>query len=120
MASVVSRFKLATEFYPNTVVHTTQRTDLDLGLRKGVLKTTWKRSRELGTGAFGVVWSEVNTASGDLRAVKIISKRDFKNFRELDALAELQDVSLSQASIFICQTIDAVYDMHAADRIPAP
>lgn len=60
MAARLSRYKLQTEFYPNTVVHTTHRSDLKLGLRKTVVKATWTREDELGSGAFGVVWSEVN------------------------------------------------------------
>lgn len=117
MAAGLSRYKLQTEFYPNTVVHTTHRSNLYQGLRKTVVKTTWTRYTELGSGAFGVVWSEHNTATADMRAVKIISKASFKNFRELDALAELQDVRLSQTSVFIRQNL---YNVHAADGIPAP
>lgn len=101
MSAGLSRYKLQTEFYPNTVVHTTHKSDLNRGLRKRLFKATWRRHNELGSGAFGVVWSEVNTATKDWRAVKIISKACFKDFRELDALAELQDVSLSQTSVFI-------------------
>lgn len=59
-----------------------------------MIKTRWMRQKELGTGAFGVVWSEENKTTGELRAVKIIPKQHFKNLREVDAMAELQDVRL--------------------------
>lgn len=52
-----------------------------------------------------------------MRSVKNISKASFKNLRELDALAELQDVRLAQTSVFIRQNF---YNVHAADGIPAP
>lgn len=79
------RYKLETDFYKNEVVHTTYRSDLTLRVRKMVIKTRWCRDGELGTGAFGVVWREENQSTKELRAVKIIPKHHFQNFREVDA-----------------------------------
>lgn len=73
----------------DTVVHTT-------GLVAGTrvpFKTTWKREKFLGSGAFGSVWREKEEQSEKLRAVKVISKLQL-NVREVEALVALQDVSL--------------------------
>lgn len=53
---------------------------------------TWRTDEMLGAGAFGVVWRQKETTSGQLRAVKTISKLQL-NVRELEALVELQEVS---------------------------
>lgn len=98
MTAGLARFKLQTEFHPGAVVHTMIKSDLDAGVRKVVVKTTWKRTRSLGSGAFGVVWAEENTATGDLRAVKAVSKQHVKDLRELDAMMQLHDVSLLKIS----------------------
>lgn len=52
---------------------------------------TWRTDEKLGSGAFGVVWRQKEITSGELRAVKTISKLQL-NVRELEALVELQDV----------------------------
>lgn len=84
--------KLDSVFHEDTVVHTT---GLEAGKRIP-LKTTWKREKLLGTGAFGTVWREKEEGSGKLRAVKVISKLQL-NVREVEALVALQDVSLLTA-----------------------
>lgn len=52
---------------------------------------TWRTDERLGAGAFGVVWRQKEIITGQLRAVKTISKLQL-NVRELEALVELQDV----------------------------
>lgn len=52
---------------------------------------TWRTEEKLGAGAFGVVWRQKEITTGQLRAVKTISKLQL-NVRELEALVELQDV----------------------------
>lgn len=51
----------------------------------------WRTDEKLGAGAFGVVWRQKEITSGQLRAVKTISKLQL-NARELEAMVELQDV----------------------------
>lgn len=84
------RYKLPSVFHGDTVVHTTYTSDLNAGQRRVKVKTSWKREKELGSGAFGVVWRQ-REAGGKLRAVKIISKLHL-NLREVEALIQLQDV----------------------------
>lgn len=84
-------YKLDSVFYEdgNTVVHAR---DAQLGLPA---IATWRTEGKLGSGAFGVVWRQREEGSGQLRAVKTVSKQQL-NVRELEALVELQDVSLHQ------------------------
>lgn len=82
-------YKLDSAFDGDTVVHTTV---LHPGPRMAAKVTTWKREKKLGAGAFGVVWREKEQGSGELRAVKVISRLQL-NIREVQALVELQDVT---------------------------
>lgn len=84
-------YKLDSVFYEdgNTVVHAR---DAQPGVP---VIATWRTEAKLGSGAFGVVWRQREEGSGQLRAVKIVSKQQL-NVRELEALVELQDVSLHQ------------------------
>lgn len=88
-----ARYNLNTIFDGDTVVHTTFKSDLRTRQRKVEITTRWKRGTEIGSGGFAVVWREKDEESGELRAVKIIPKPKI-NHRELDALVEVQDVSL--------------------------
>lgn len=97
-----SRYKLRSVFHDNTVVHTTYKSDLRLGLRKVEVKATWTREKKLGSGAFGVVWLEkelggTESTGAEFRAVKIVSKEHL-NVREVDVLTELQDVKTPSSS----------------------
>lgn len=100
-ASKLDQYKLHTSFYRDTVIHTTYQSDQEEGQRRVGVKATWKREQELGAGAFGVVRREREKGSGRLRAVKIIPRQNFKNRREVEALVELQDVSICTTSTHI-------------------
>lgn len=83
--AILDRYKLDSLFDGDTVVHTTFESVVEV-------KTSWKRERKLGSGAFGVVWREKKEESEELRAVKVIP-RQHVNLREVEALVALQDVS---------------------------
>lgn len=87
-----NRYKLESEFGENVVTHRTFKTDLRTRQRRIEVRTTWTRERILGAGAFGEVRLESEHATGELRAVKAISKTQV-NISEVEALIELQDVS---------------------------
>lgn len=91
--SRINRYKLNAIFNGDTVVHTTYKSDLGAKQRRVEVKTTWRREKELGSGAFGVVWREREEGSGELRAVKTVPRLQL-NVREMEALVELQDVSI--------------------------
>lgn len=94
--TALDRYKLNSVFHGDgIVIHTTYKSDLLGRQRRVELRTSWKREKELGSGAFGVVWREREQGSGQLRAVKIVSKIQL-NVREVEALVELQDVSFSR------------------------
>lgn len=87
--SKVDQYKLDAELRNDTVVHTTR---MVAGKRIAVPRMAWKRERKLGEGGFGVVWLEKEEGSGELRAVKVLSKLQV-HIREVEAMIELQDVS---------------------------
>lgn len=92
--TTLARYKFRTTFLQDCVEHITHTSDLQSRQRRVEVKTKWTREKELGSGAFGIVWKEREGISKELRAVKIIPKR-LLNIREVEALAELQDVGLS-------------------------
>ncbi|KAL0630844.1 hypothetical protein Q9L58_010301, partial [Maublancomyces gigas] len=83
----IEKYKLDYEFCDDTIIHTTC---LEGGQRITTPKTTWKREKKLGTGAFGTVWREREEQSGQLRAVKILTSLEL-NTREIESLVKLQD-----------------------------
>lgn len=91
ISTTLARYKFQTTFDNDSVEHTTHRSDVRSKQRRVVVKTRWTREKELGSGAFGIVWREREKESKELRAVKIIPKR-LLNLREVEALTELQDV----------------------------
>lgn len=84
----LNQYKLDAVFHGDLVFHTTA---LVAGKVVSVPRTAWRRGVRLGAGASGVVWREMEHGSGQLRAVKVVSKLQL-NVRELEALVELQDV----------------------------
>lgn len=87
ITAILDQYKIDSTFHGDTVGHTT-------GVvhgRKVPLKTSWKRMAILGVGVFGVVWQEKEQGNEELRAVKVIPRREL-NIREVHALVEVQDV----------------------------
>lgn len=89
MASVTEKlqqYKFDSAFYEDgeIVVHVTFASKIPVF-------DTWRTDERLGAGAFEVVWRQKEITTGQLRAVKTISKLQL-NVRELEALVELQDV----------------------------
>lgn len=97
ISSKLARYKIRTTFDIDFVEHTLHTSDLRSRQRRVEVKTKWTREKELGSGAFGVVWREIEETSRELRAVKIIPKQ-LLNVREVEALAEVRDVSDSTAT----------------------
>lgn len=98
--SKVDRYKLETTFDGDYVTHTIHKSNLGMAQRTIEVKERWKRTKDIGSGSFGVVWlEEQEGGGGHLRAVKKIA-RNFKGVdysRELATLAKLKDVSISEA-----------------------
>lgn len=96
----IDESRLETTFESDSVVvHTSYETDRAVKRRRVEVRSRWTRIKEIGSGAFGVVWLEKNEG-GDKRAVKGLFRRlmkaqkiDFS--RELQALTELREVSVS-------------------------
>lgn len=88
--SKIDRYKLDAEFSAGTITHTKRLQDGQLIDTPG---TTWTREKKLGAGGFGTVWGERHVPTGELRAVKVLSKLQL-NVREVEALVDLQDVNL--------------------------
>ncbi|KAL0634825.1 hypothetical protein Q9L58_006258 [Maublancomyces gigas] len=85
--SKIDRYKLDAEFSTGTITHTKRLQD---GQRIDTPGTTWTREKKLGAGGFGTVWRERHAPTGELRAVKVLSKLQL-NVREVEALVDLQD-----------------------------
>lgn len=95
MASITAKldlYKVDAVFHGDTVVHTSG------GQPITPLESTWKRMGIVGAGGFGVVWRETAEDSKQLRAVKVIPRKEV-NIREVKALVEVQDVRTLQLSI---------------------
>lgn len=69
MASITPP-KLPTVFHSNSVVHTTTKPLPYSRSQKQLLRTTWKRDRQLSAR----VWREIQEPSGELRAIKAVPK----------------------------------------------
>lgn len=99
ISTTLARYKIRTTFDVDYVEHTTHTSNLLSKQRRVEVKTKWTREKELGSGAFGVVWREKEETSKQLRAVKIIPKR-LLNVREVEALADVRDVGGSMTAWF--------------------
>ena len=96
---LVDHFKLEVEQLPEYTQHTHYKSDSSHGLRKLEIVKRWRKKQDIGEGAFGIVWLEVEE-DGSERAVKAISRRlcsynkiDYK--KELAAMAKLSKVTSS-------------------------
>ena len=93
---LVDHFKLEVEQLPEYTQHTHYKSDRSHGLRRLKIVKRWRKKHDIGQGAYGIVWLEVEE-DGSERAVKAISKRqcsydkiDYK--KELAAMAILSKV----------------------------
>lgn len=109
MDTKLERHKLSTEslgcaYTNNIVVHTAYSPNLSGNV--AVVKTKWKREKKVGAGGFGTIWLEREQRSGGVRAVKALSTRSFKLgfLREVEILADLRDVSLTEMVILTSLT----------------
>ncbi|KIX07874.1 uncharacterized protein Z518_02528 [Rhinocladiella mackenziei CBS 650.93] len=94
---LIEHFKLDAQIYGDHTLHIEHVSDPARGLRKARVERKWYKERNIGHGAFGEVWLEVQKKRGQVtaeRAVKRIQKCrmesvkiDYK--RELLALAKL-------------------------------
>lgn len=88
--SSLDEYKLHSVFGENNVTHTTNTTI-----------TEWTSDKVLGSGTFGVVWRQRENGTGELRAVKIISKAQ-SNTQELETLVNLRDVCDEICGCVLC------------------
>lgn len=84
----IDRYRLDSVFDGDSVLHMTR---LLPGPRMVELESSWTRDKKIGSGAFGIVWREKEDRTGELRAVKVISKLQL-NVREVEALVAVQAV----------------------------
>lgn len=78
--SQLAQYRLNSIFGENTVTHTIH-TDIEV----------WNSEKVLGSGTFGKVWRQREDRTGELRAVKVISK-SHSDTQELQTLVNLRDV----------------------------
>lgn len=91
--SRLNQYKLETEFHDNDqVTHITYRTDLAAREERVATKTTWVSKRKIGEGGFAAIWLEEEVGSGELRAVKKVSRNVAQDVRELEIMARVVDV----------------------------
>lgn len=83
--SQIATYKLDSVFSDDTVTHSTPHIDSEAP--PGV----WKNEKVLGSGTFGIVWRQREIQTGELRAVKVISKSQAST-QELDTLVDLRNV----------------------------
>ena len=93
---LVDHFKLEAEQLPEYTQHTHYKSDRLRGLRRLKIVKRWRKKHDIGEGAFGIVWLEVEE-DGSERAVKAISRRlcSYSNIdymKELAAMAVLSKV----------------------------
>ena len=92
-SDLIAWYKLETEFLADHVRHTKC-----LGRAKNrneKVKEDWSNCEELGRGGFGVVYKQIEKATGNYRAIKMIDKRPYITLdysRELLVMAILAKV----------------------------
>lgn len=93
----LARYKLDAIFAENTVTHHPSDRQPPPGMEN--TRTVWASDTVLGSGAFGIVWRQKEERTGEVRAVKIISK-SHSDTQELKTLVNLHDVSRVPAWYF--------------------
>lgn len=94
-SDLVKGYKLQTEFFHDHVRHTRYVEKAENRNRK--VKEDWSNCGELGRGGFGVVYKQIQKATGHYRAVKAIDKRRASMLdcsRELLVMAKLAKVCI--------------------------
>ncbi|PWW73100.1 kinase-like protein, partial [Tuber magnatum] len=89
-SNLVIQYKLETEFFQDQIKHTKYVGKAEN--KDGEVKEGWRNCGELGKGGFGVVYKQIQEATGRYRAVKRITKRqptEFDYSRELLVMAVL-------------------------------
>jgi len=102
-SDLVKGYKLQTEFFQDHVRHTRYVGKAENRNRK--VKEDWSNCGELGRGGFGVVYKQIQKATGNYRAVKTIDKSLASTLdcsRELLVMAKLAKVCvLTLGEIFL-------------------
>ena len=95
-SDLVGGYKLETKFFHDHVRHAIYVEKAETRNRK--VKEDWSNCGELGRGGFGVVYKQVEKATGRYRAVKAIDKRRASPLdcsREILVMAKLAKVCIS-------------------------
>lgn len=98
-SSALEEYRIRTAVYldSGTIVHSKDELDVTRANGLGGSETRWKQDRQLGSGAFASVRRERNELTGELRAVKLISKASLQicgidYVHELGVMVALNDV----------------------------
>ena len=92
-SDLISRYKLETEFFQGHIKHT--RYVAKVKNKDEKVKEEWSDCGELGSGGFGVVYKQIQRATGNYRAVKTIQKKQASTLdasREILVMAKLAKV----------------------------
>jgi hypothetical protein len=95
-SDLVRDSKLDTRFESDYTVHTYHQHGLNYHRRPVQREEFWRRERQLGSGAFGIVWLEkcvLDQENVRLRAVKQILKRRLRGVPQLDYARELEAIA---------------------------
>lgn len=95
----LDHYKLETVFHDGYVVHTTY--ELELSTKQGK-ESTWREEKFIGAGGFGSVLLEKEDGSGQLRAVKTLSRDSLPKagvWQELLALVKLREAGVPGAFV---------------------
>lgn len=100
-SSALDEYRIQTAFHldDGTIVHSKDEPDITRPNGPSESETRWKQEHQLGSGAFASVRRERNELTGELRAVKLISKASLQicnidYVHELGAMVALNDVGL--------------------------
>jgi hypothetical protein len=100
VSDLVKDSKLDTQFKGGLTVHVSYVSGASSRQRKIRKEETWRRLKQLGSGAYGTVWLENESTEQKVRAVKTIRKQadgstpiDYS--RELEAIAKFSHVKVS-------------------------
>ncbi|PUU73757.1 hypothetical protein B9Z19DRAFT_1134531 [Tuber borchii] len=98
-SNLISSYKLESEFLQNRVKHTRYKEKAKN--KDGKVKEEWNDCGELGSGGFGVVYKQIQRATGNYRAVKTIHKRQASM---LDSSMEVLVIAMLAKSIALASS----------------